>query len=96
MGCGNQIGRRALALAVGDRFGIRRAAVRGYRRTGEVGLPMSLTITVVNSRTCKPLRQAAVDVWQCNASGVWAGDGLPPALGSSYLMFSAVRAVVRA
>jgi protocatechuate 3,4-dioxygenase beta subunit len=39
---------------------------------GQIGLPMQLEITIIDSLTCKPLKDAAVDVWHCNATGVYS------------------------
>jgi protocatechuate 3,4-dioxygenase beta subunit len=36
------------------------------------GVPLRLRITVVDSRTCTPIRGAAVDVWHCDALGVYS------------------------
>jgi protocatechuate 3,4-dioxygenase beta subunit len=37
------------------------------------GVPLALTVTVVDANTCEPIRDAAVDVWQCDALGVYSG-----------------------
>ncbi|MEU4654851.1 intradiol ring-cleavage dioxygenase [Streptomyces sp. NPDC023723] len=37
------------------------------------GIPMTLTIKVIDSETCKPLRNAAVDIWHCDALGIYSG-----------------------
>jgi len=37
------------------------------------GVPLSLRIAVLDSRTCKPLPGAAVDIWHCDALGIYAG-----------------------
>ncbi|MBT2412042.1 dioxygenase [Streptomyces sp. ISL-12] len=37
------------------------------------GIPMTLTIKVIDSVTCKPVRNAAVDIWHCDALGVYSG-----------------------
>lgn len=37
------------------------------------GIPLALTLKVIDSETCKPLRNAAVDIWHCNAVGVYSG-----------------------
>jgi protocatechuate 3,4-dioxygenase beta subunit len=52
---------------------------------GQVGLPLELTITIVSSLTCKPLRHAAVDIWQCNAHGVYSDISSEDTLGQTYL-----------
>jgi protocatechuate 3,4-dioxygenase beta subunit len=38
------------------------------------GVPLALAVTVVDSNTCKPIRDAAVDVWHCDALGVYSGE----------------------
>ena len=40
---------------------------------GKPGVPLSLRILVLDARSCKPLANAAVDVWHCDALGVYAG-----------------------
>jgi len=37
------------------------------------GVPLVLKITLLDARTCKPLPDAAVDVWHCDATGVYSG-----------------------
>ncbi|WP_189262928.1 intradiol ring-cleavage dioxygenase [Streptomyces fuscichromogenes] len=37
------------------------------------GIPLLLTLKVIDAETCKPLRNAAVDIWHCNASGIYSG-----------------------
>jgi protocatechuate 3,4-dioxygenase beta subunit len=37
------------------------------------GIPLSLRLAVLDVRTCKPLTQAAVDMWHCDALGLYAG-----------------------
>ncbi|MFD4503549.1 intradiol ring-cleavage dioxygenase [Streptomyces sp. NPDC058457] len=39
----------------------------------QAGIPLHLTLKVIDAETCKPLRNAAVDIWHCNASGVYSG-----------------------
>jgi protocatechuate 3,4-dioxygenase beta subunit len=40
---------------------------------GKPGVPLSLRIVVLDSRTCTPLPQAAVDLWHCDALGLYSG-----------------------
>ena len=40
---------------------------------GKAGVPLDLLLTVVDASTCRPLRGAAVDVWHCDAAGVYSG-----------------------
>ncbi|MFJ4523690.1 intradiol ring-cleavage dioxygenase [Streptomyces sp. NPDC088810] len=37
------------------------------------GVPLTLTLKVIDAETCEPLRDAAVDIWHCNAVGVYSG-----------------------
>lgn len=37
------------------------------------GIPLLLTLKVIDAETCRPLRNAAVDIWHCNAVGVYSG-----------------------
>jgi protocatechuate 3,4-dioxygenase beta subunit len=55
-------------------------------RGGKRGLPLELVFTVQNARTCRPIRGADVEVWHCDAVGVYSGyesqsqggNGSPP------------------
>jgi protocatechuate 3,4-dioxygenase beta subunit len=60
-------------------------AVRENIVLGQTGLPFELTITIVNSRTCKPMKQAGVDIWHCNARGVYSDISSEHTLGQTYL-----------
>ncbi|MFE1931159.1 intradiol ring-cleavage dioxygenase [Streptomyces sp. NPDC059474] len=50
------------------------------------GIPMTLRLKVIDSDTCKPVAKAAVDIWHCDALGLYSGyessssggDGTPP------------------
>jgi protocatechuate 3,4-dioxygenase beta subunit len=45
---------------------------------GKPGLPLTLTITLVNAKTnCGPLADAAVEIWQCDASGSYSEYSQP-------------------
>lgn len=37
------------------------------------GIPMTLRLKVIDTDTCKPLKQAAVDIWHCDALGIYSG-----------------------
>jgi len=52
---------------------------------GTVGLPVQLEITVISSLTCQPLRNAAVDIWQCDAEGVYSSESSENTLGQTFL-----------
>lgn len=40
---------------------------------GRTGVPLSLRILLLDSRTCTPVPNAAVDLWHCDAMGVYSG-----------------------
>lgn len=40
---------------------------------GKPGVPLLLRLTVLDVSTCRPIRGAAVDVWHCDAAGVYSG-----------------------
>jgi protocatechuate 3,4-dioxygenase beta subunit len=39
------------------------------------GTPLRLRLRVVDASTCRPIRGAAVDIWHCDAAGVYSGFG---------------------
>jgi protocatechuate 3,4-dioxygenase beta subunit len=47
--------------------------VRSSIAEGKPGVPLSLRILLLDSRTCKPLATAAVDIWHCDALGLYSG-----------------------
>src|SRR5256714_3588807 len=42
---------------------------------GRPGAPMLLRTFVVDATTCRPIRNAAVDIWHADAGGVYSGFG---------------------
>jgi protocatechuate 3,4-dioxygenase beta subunit len=42
---------------------------------GRPGTPLTLRLTVVDAQTCRPIKGAAVDIWHCDASGIYSGFG---------------------
>lgn len=40
---------------------------------GKPGVPVKLRVALVDSRTCAPMPNAAVDIWHCDAAGVYSG-----------------------
>jgi protocatechuate 3,4-dioxygenase beta subunit len=40
---------------------------------GRAGVPLSLRIVLLDSRTCTPVPNAAVDLWHCDAVGLYSG-----------------------
>ena len=42
-------------------------------RGGRPGTPLTLRFKVVDAATCRPIRNATVDIWHCDAGGVYSG-----------------------
>ena len=42
-------------------------------REGKPGLPLEIVFTVQNARTCEPIRGADVEIWHCDAGGLYSG-----------------------
>ncbi|MFI0238355.1 intradiol ring-cleavage dioxygenase [Streptomyces sp. NPDC016845] len=47
------------------------------------GIPLILRVKVIDSESCRPLKHAAVDIWHCDALGIYSGyedasQGGPP------------------
>jgi protocatechuate 3,4-dioxygenase beta subunit len=42
---------------------------------GRPGTPLVLRVLVVDATTCRPIRNAAVDIWHADAGGVYSGFG---------------------
>ncbi len=49
------------------------------------GVPLALALTVVDSDTCEPIRDAAVDIWHCDALGTYSGEPSEGTEGETYL-----------
>jgi protocatechuate 3,4-dioxygenase beta subunit len=50
------------------------------------GIPLTLTITVVDTeKSCAPYVGAQIDIWHCNASGVYSNESVESTLGKSWL-----------
>jgi protocatechuate 3,4-dioxygenase beta subunit len=48
-------------------------AIRRDIRAGKPGTSLLLSLTVLGASSCKPLANAAVDIWHCDALGVYSG-----------------------
>jgi protocatechuate 3,4-dioxygenase beta subunit len=46
--------------------------VRRNITEGKPGVPLTLRLGVVDASTCRPIRGAAVDIWHCDAGGVYS------------------------
>jgi protocatechuate 3,4-dioxygenase beta subunit len=66
-------------------FYIDLAQVRKDIVEDRTGVPLALALTVVNSNTCEPIRDAAVDIWHCDALGVYSGEPSEGSEGEAYL-----------
>jgi protocatechuate 3,4-dioxygenase beta subunit len=47
--------------------------VRSDITEGRPGTPLELAIAVVDADACEPIKDAAVDVWHCDAGGTYSG-----------------------
>jgi protocatechuate 3,4-dioxygenase beta subunit len=50
--------------------------VRRNITEGRSGVPLTLRLTVVDVSTCKPIKGAAVDIWHCDAGGIYSGTSV--------------------
>ena len=49
--------------------------VRRNITEGKPGTPLELRLSVVKASTCAPVAGAAVDIWHCDAGGIYSGYG---------------------
>jgi len=82
-----QIQQAALALGLTDQAGMCRLMaeqevgpyyvadelLRSDIVEGKPGVPLSLRIVALDARSCKPLQNAAIDLWHCDAVGLYSG-----------------------
>jgi protocatechuate 3,4-dioxygenase beta subunit len=47
--------------------------VRSDITEGKDGTPLTLDLTVVDAGNCRPIKDAAVDIWHCDATGEYSG-----------------------
>jgi protocatechuate 3,4-dioxygenase beta subunit len=52
---------------------IAKEKVRSHIAEHKPGTPLTLGLTVVDVATCAPLKGAAVDIWHCDATGIYSG-----------------------
>lgn len=50
--------------------------VRRNITEGRPGVPLTLRLRVLDVSTCKPIKGAAVDIWHCDAGGVYSGTSV--------------------
>jgi protocatechuate 3,4-dioxygenase beta subunit len=61
------------------------AKVRRDITEGRPGVALQLRLGVVDVSSCKPVKGAAVDIWHCDALGVYSGVGSEDTAGESFL-----------
>lgn len=66
-------------------FYIDLARVRRDIVEGRPGVPLALAVTIVDAQSCEPIRDAAVDIWHCDALGVYSGEPSEGSEGETYL-----------
>ena len=59
--------------------------VRRDVREGRPGVALDLRATVLDVSTCKPVRGAAVDIWHCDAGGLYSGAAANNTVGETFL-----------
>jgi len=52
---------------------------------GRPGVPLTLKLRVVDVRKCAPIHGAAVDVWHCDAGGLYSDESSNGTSGQTYL-----------
>ncbi|KAL2152736.1 hypothetical protein VTH82DRAFT_5921 [Thermothelomyces myriococcoides] len=55
--------------------------IRKEITNGEAGIPLTLAIQVVDYNTCETVTDAYVDIWSCNATGIYTGVQGYPGMG---------------
>jgi protocatechuate 3,4-dioxygenase beta subunit len=66
-------------------FYVQDGLVRSDITAGEDGVPLELTMTVIDAESAEPLVGAFVDVWHANALGVYSDEASESTLGETYL-----------
>jgi protocatechuate 3,4-dioxygenase beta subunit len=57
--------------------------VRRNITEGKPGVPLTLQLKAVDASTCEPIKGATVDIWHCDAGGVYSG--VQQAVGRTFL-----------
>lgn len=52
---------------------------------GRTGVPLTLKITIIDSSTCRPVKGAAVDIWQADAVGRYSDESQLGTVGQTWL-----------
>ena len=61
------------------------AQVRRNVTEGRPGAALTLRLTVLNVSSCKPIRNAAVEIWHCDAGGVYSGTSVQDTQSERFL-----------
>jgi protocatechuate 3,4-dioxygenase beta subunit len=56
-------------------FYVEESLVRSDVTEDREGVPLTLRLTVQEAASCKPIRAATVEIWHCDAAGVYSGVG---------------------
>jgi protocatechuate 3,4-dioxygenase beta subunit len=59
--------------------------VRENVRAGQAGIALRLHVRVINVSTCRPIRGAALDIWQANARGTYSDEAQEDTVGQTWL-----------
>jgi protocatechuate 3,4-dioxygenase beta subunit len=59
--------------------------VRRNITEGKAGVPLTLRLGVVDASSCKPIRNAAVDIWHCDAGGTYSATAQQGTEGLTFL-----------
>ena len=54
-------------------YWIDRTLTRRNITEGKPGMPLLIVFTVVNAKTCVPIKGADVEIWHCDANGAYSG-----------------------
>jgi protocatechuate 3,4-dioxygenase beta subunit len=52
---------------------------------GSAGVPLALRIRLIDPTACVPLEAAAIDIWHCNAFGVYGDEASEGTVGEEFL-----------
>jgi protocatechuate 3,4-dioxygenase beta subunit len=59
--------------------------LRSDVREDQSGIPLTLSMTVLDTNTCQPIPNAAVDIWSANALGVYSAEAQQGSSGETFL-----------
>jgi protocatechuate 3,4-dioxygenase beta subunit len=72
--------------------------VRADLAEGKTGVPLTLRLQIVEAAACAPSERARVDVWHCDAAGVYSGYDRERSAGARWLrgtQFADAQGIVR-